>query len=139
MPKAEIDWDAIRAEYVIGKMSARALAEKYKLAESTVQRKATAEKWLQLRRDAASRAAKRALAAAEKESAAVAKKLQCVALQLLCKIEQRVAKMDAEDIRSFRDLTGALKDIAELQPTDGQESVQKIMVTFEGRAGEWDG
>lgn len=44
---AEIDWAAIRAEYIAGGASLAALAEKYGVAKSAVSRRSSREKWVE--------------------------------------------------------------------------------------------
>ncbi len=45
-----IDWAAIRAEYIAGGISQRKLAAKYGVSETTMMKKASAERWSELRK-----------------------------------------------------------------------------------------
>lgn len=46
------DWNTIRAEYIAGGISQRALAAKHKVSDTTLMKRARAEKWNALRKEA---------------------------------------------------------------------------------------
>ena len=47
-----VSWRRIKAEYIAGGISQRALAEKYGISQRTIERRAQKEKWTSKRRDA---------------------------------------------------------------------------------------
>lgn len=53
------DWNAIRAEYIAGGISQRALADKHNVSSTTLMKKANAEKWNKLRKEADIKAVKK--------------------------------------------------------------------------------
>lgn len=63
------DWNAIRAEYIAGGISQRALADKYKVGESTLLQRANEEKWRKLRDEAAHKSVKKAQQEVAKKTA----------------------------------------------------------------------
>ena len=61
MPSGKrIDWAAIRAEYIAGGISQRKLAAKYGVSDSTLTKKANAEKWEAQRKAAYNKSATKA-------------------------------------------------------------------------------
>ena len=55
----DIDWDAIKAEYISGKISCRKLAEKYNISPNVVSKKATKDGWKNERRKCDEKTAKK--------------------------------------------------------------------------------
>ncbi len=45
------DWRKIKREYIVGDISQRALAEKYRVSRSTLGQRATTEQWFKLRQE----------------------------------------------------------------------------------------
>ena len=135
-----IDWGAIKAEYVTGKDSYAKLGEKYGLLRNTVQRKGTAEGWPELRVAYREEALSKAIETAKDEEAdrlhnliVAAETLQDVIIKALEDKEQfnryliqdeiYDPKVDAAvkttkeriykkiDTKAIKDLTGAIKDL----------------------------
>ena len=49
--RGEIDWNAIRAEYIAGGISQRKIAAKYHVSKTTLMKKANDEQWAKLRKE----------------------------------------------------------------------------------------
>ena len=77
MPSGKrIDWAAIRAEYIAGGISQRKLAAKYGVSDSTLTKKANAEKWEAQRKAAYNKGATKAQQKAADAAASNAVKLE---------------------------------------------------------------
>lgn len=64
-----VNWRKIKAEYIKGGISQRAIAEKYGVSQRTIERRAQREKWTEKRRDADGKAVEKV---AEKTAEAIA-------------------------------------------------------------------
>lgn len=91
------DWNAIRAEYIAGGISQRALADKYKVSATTLMKRANAEKWNKARKEADSKTVEKTQQAVAKKTAdaaaANAVKLEKARALLIDKILQAIEKM----------------------------------------------
>ena len=119
-----IDWNAIRAEYIGGGISQRKLAKKYNVSETTLMKKANAEEWHKLRKNADSIStaeAQQKTASAAADNAVIAANIKRKALIILEGLldeyvglrstEHRENKQGVTDVIRFRDLTAAYKDL----------------------------
>ena len=133
-----IDWNAIRAEYIGGTISQRKLAKKYGVSETTLMKKANAEGWAKLRRDADSKSvaiAQQKTAEAAADNATLAADIKHRLLERLKRIEAKYP-LDATEVRSrngnstaifrLRDLTAAYKDLTEDMPKAGAADVEDL-------------
>ena len=91
-----MSWRKIKAEYIAGGISQRALAEKYGIPWNTLRTKANDEKWA----DARKRAEKKALQIAEQKTAEIvvdnATRLERIKTKILEKVEQMVEAYDTD-------------------------------------------
>lgn len=125
-----LDWDAIRAEYVAGGISQKALAERHGVPLGTLSRRAVAEGWVSAREDRAGggRTPRQAAVrdSGEAGNAEIAARLRKKLLMRLERVADAIPDgaltetkaQDEAEIRLFklRDLTAAYKDLAgELQ------------------------
>lgn len=85
-----VSWRKIKAEYIAGGISQRALAEKYGVSKTMVMRKANKEKWTEKRAAAESRALERVEQKNAEELADNAVTLQRIKAKLLGKLEDMV-------------------------------------------------
>jgi hypothetical protein len=118
------DWFAVRAEYVAGSMSLRALAEKHGLSHDTLRRQSRTGKWTEARREQARKVA------AELEARTVASRVVqlkewndadlTLAKNVRARIAMRLAKIGPPADHGDQDLK-ALQTI-----TTMLESVQRI-------------
>lgn len=113
------DWNKIKTEYLTSDTSYRKLAQKYGVNATTIAKKASKEDWVSQRQQQANRTLSKTLTAVSNRQVNRAARLQEVADKLLNKIEAAVDdyKMEAllVDRQSLRQITGALKDIKDIQ------------------------
>lgn len=113
------DWNKIKTEYLTSDTSYRKLAQKYGVNAITIAKKASKEDWVSQRQQQANRTLSRTLTAVSNRQVNRAVRLQEVADKLLNKIEAAVDDYNMEvllvDRQSLRQITGALKDIKDIQ------------------------
>ena len=129
-----MDWNPIKTEYIAGGTSYRKLAEKYNVSFSKLKRIAIKERWADLREQARAEADTKMVEAVSDKQAERMRRLQDVTDDLLCQIEGIVKSFSAADLvmdkQSLRQITGALKDIKDIQslksPLDIEEQQARI-------------
>ena len=113
------DWNKIKTEYLTSDTSYRKLAQKYGVNAITIAKKASKEDWVSQRQQQANRTLSKTLTAVSNRQVNRAARLQEVADKLLNKIEAAVDDYNMEvllvDRQSLRQITGALKDIKDIQ------------------------
>ena len=113
------DWNKIKTEYLTSDTSYRKLAQKYGVNATTIAKKASKEDWVSQRQQQANRTLSKTLTAVSNRQVNRAARLQEVADKLLNKIEAAVDDYNMEvllvDRQSLRQITGALKDIKDIQ------------------------
>ena len=113
------DWNKIKTEYLTSDTSYRKLAQKYGVNATTIAKKASKEDWVSQRQQQADRTLSKTLTAVSNRQVNRATRLQEVADKLLNKIEAAVDDYNMEvllvDRQSLRQITGALKDIKDIQ------------------------
>ena len=113
------DWNKIKTEYLTSDTSYRKLAQKYGVNATTIAKKASKEDWVSKRQQQANRTLSRTLTAVSNRQVNRAARLQKVADKLLNKIEAAVDDYNMAvllvDRQSLRQITGALKDIKDIQ------------------------
>jgi hypothetical protein len=128
---SEIDWVAVKVAYVSGKESFRALAKRFELTESAVKRRMVAEGWYAERKKYQADLVKRQTRSIAKDETRKRERIFKVADKLLDIIEQGLADGSIPGQgRSYRDVTGALKDIKDIReirdPLQEQEQIARI-------------
>lgn len=108
-----VDWKKLKAEYIAGGTSYRKLAEKYGEPRSNIERRAKAEKWTELRRQAEVKATSIIVDSISNRVAEKAERIIDAADGLLEKIMELAR--DVDDPQSIRYLTSALKDIKDIK------------------------
>ena len=113
------DWNKIKTEYLTSDTSYRKLAQKYGVNAITIAKKASKEGWVSQRQQQANRTLSKTLTAVSNRQVNRATRLQEVADKLLNKIEAAVDDYNMEELlvdrQSLRQITGALKDIKDIQ------------------------
>ena len=113
------DWNKIKTEYLTSDTSYRKLAQKYGVNAITIAKKASKEGWVSQRQQQANRTLSKTLTVVSNRQVNRAVRLQEVADKLLNKIEAAVDDYNMEvllvDRQSLRQITGALKDIKDIQ------------------------
>lgn len=134
-------WLDVRKEYTTTDISTRELARKYDIPYGTLRKRATREKWAQERAQmGAEMGAGRAQAVREVEYEDY-KGLLLAAGLLSDKIAEAVQLMSAEDVlkdkRGLRSLTGAIKDLADIQGLNKSDTqaAEAISVVINGADG----
>jgi hypothetical protein len=108
-----VNWNAIKKEYIAGGTSYRKLCEKYGVSRTTLQRKAAAEKWCQLRGQAEAKAETKMVDQVSDEQVATANNLTALADKVLLRIEALLEKVDSPT--GIKDITTALKNIKDVK------------------------
>ena len=124
-----VDWNAIRAEYIGGGISQRKLAQKYGIAEGTLLQRANTEGWRELRNQATIKSitkTQQKTAETAADNAAIAAEIKRKALMLVNRLldqyieqgatEHRTTRDGVTDVMRLKDITAAYKDIADDLP-----------------------
>lgn len=123
------DWKAIKTEYITTETSYRKLAEKYGVDQATIARRAKKEDWVSSRQQHDSKTQAKMQAAVGKKQVDRAARLMSVADKLLDKIEQSVERYIVDEVfvdkQSLRQITGALKDIKEIQGIKSEADIRE--------------
>ena len=109
------DWAAIKTEYITTDTSYRKLAQKYGMNVTNIAKKASAEGWVEQRKQYAIETQSRTLEKISQQEANRAAKIHSVADKLLQKIEAIADSSRPMNSRDIRALTAAVKDLKEIQ------------------------
>lgn len=111
-----LDWNKIKAEYIAGGTSYRRLAEKYGIERNRLQKRATAERWVELRSRANAETESKIIEAVSRDAANKAKTIDYAADRLIYKICEMIDCEDTFiDALIIQRLTSALKDLKEIK------------------------
>ena len=124
------DWQAIKTEYITTDTSYRKLAQKHGVNVTNIAKKASAEGWVEQRKQYANETQSKTLEKISQQEANRAAKIHSVADKLLLKIEAMVESGRPLDTKGIRALTAAVKDLKEIQSVrtelDRQEQEARI-------------
>lgn len=109
------DWKEIKTEYITTDTSYRKLAQKHGVNVTNIAKKASAEGWVEQRKQYTTTTQAKTLAKISQQEAARAAKIHNVADKLLLKIEAMVESGRPLDTKGIRALTAAVKDLKEIQ------------------------
>lgn len=109
------DWQAIKTEYITTDTSYRKLAQKYGVNITNIAKKASAEGWVDERKQYASKTQAKTLDKISRQEASRAARIHSVADKLLLQIEAMVSREEPLDEKAIRTLTAAVKDLKEIQ------------------------
>ena len=116
------DWDNIKGEYLGSDISLRALAKKYGMRYSSVQTKARRELWRETRDGVKAGDSQR--------------RMEQVTEKLLRRMEKTIDESEELDSRDIKAMTGALKELKEIQRQDdgahGEDRDEVMEVCFMG-------
>lgn len=108
--------EKIKIEYIAGGISQRKLSEKYGVSRHQIRRAAQAEKWGELRKEAAERANEEIVKTVATVQAERAEKLFNSAEALLDKLNEIIKELTLAEVvvdqKALKSLTGGLRDIA---------------------------
>ena len=119
------DWESIKEKYLSTEISCRELADEFGLKRTTVSARAARENWNTLRR--------------KRKEGDRDSRMERVAEKLLIRMEQTLDAMDSMDSKEIKTLTGALKEIRDLQrqgDSGDENSGKKLEVCFLGETEE---
>lgn len=113
-----VNWRKIKAEYIAGGISQRAIAEKYGISQATVERRAKKEKWTDKRRQAEGKSIEKVTEKTADEVADNAVTLQRIKAKLLKRVETMIDGFPDTNAAEMREKIGntdyiyRLKDLA---------------------------
>ena len=125
------NWKKIEAEYIAGGTSYRKLAQKYSVSFNTLQKKARAENWTDLRKQKDEKFTTKIVETVAEREAKKNTTLQDTADALLQRIYEGVNSGEfVIDTQSIKQITGALKDLQQIKGVkselDMQEQIARI-------------
>lgn len=150
-----MDWNKIKTEYITSDTSYRKLADKYGISHNVIGARAVKEGWVELRKQHTDKTLTKTLSAVSRRQASRAARIQTIADKVLDKIEAAVDSFDMRELmldkQALRQITGALKDIKDVQMIRSEidvreqearirnlerqaeaDTVQEINITFGG-------
>ena len=94
-----IDWQPIRAEYISGSMSYRALANKYGVQDNRLRERAKKEGWVRLRQEHREKTLEKTLGKISDQQADKMGRIEALTDRLLDKLEKAVAQLELQQYR----------------------------------------
>ena len=127
----EVDWGAVKVAYITGLEGSRAVAAKFGVSEKMMQRKMAQEGWFAEKKKYQADLAKAKTRTIAKDETRKRERIFEVADKLLDIIEKGLADGSIPGRgKSYRDVTGALKDIKDIReirdPLQEQEQIARI-------------
>lgn len=101
-----MNWRKIKAEYIAGGISQRAIAEKYGVSQATVERRAKKEKWTTERKAAEGRTIEKVSEKTAETIADNAVLLQNIKTKLLKRLEKMVDEYPEESLAEYKERKG---------------------------------
>ena len=124
-----MDWKKIKQEYIAGGTSYRKLAEKYDVSLTTLQRYATKENWVGLKRQTEAKAATKIVEIESDKQAERMRRLLTVSDKLLQAVEDAVEQFQAGELLlekgALKSLSGAIKDIKDIQSIKSELDIEE--------------
>lgn len=113
---AEINWNAIRTDYITSTLSYRDLEEKYGVCYRQIAKKGKAEDWKSQRSQHNTNVVTKILSDDIEQKVSSIERLETVADKVLTKVEAYIDACDptAIDTQSMKHITGVLKDIKDV-------------------------
>lgn len=109
------DWKKIKAEYIAGGTTYRALAKKHGVSFTTLQRTAKKEGWITLRRQADDKTTAIMVDKVSSKNANTGLKINAVADKLLIKLSETIDATEVLDGQTLKQFTSALKDLRDIK------------------------
>lgn len=120
------DWDAIKAEYVAGRTTYRALCAKHGVTMGALSKRAKAGRWTDLRKQASEKSDKKIVDRAAAAMARRAERLKTVADRVLDKIEVYATDPAlCTTTREIRELTGSMRDLKDVLGVKGEADLRE--------------
>ncbi len=114
---AEINWNAIRTDYITSNLSYRDLEAKYGVCYRQIAKKGKAEGWMSQRSQHNHRVVTKILDDDAKQKVSSIERLESVADKVLNKVEAYIDACDPSEIdtQSLKHISGVLKDIRDVK------------------------
>ena len=120
-----MDWKKLKAEYIAGGISYRKLAEKYGVPRSNIERRAKAEKWSELRRQADVKAEARLIESVSKQNTKIDDKYFRLVDKVLDKTETVIDEMPMWEVGTIREMAMALKYLKECKGVKSEADLRE--------------
>lgn len=125
-----MDWNKIKQEYISSGASYRKLADKYGVSISTLSKRASKEKWSELKDAAEQECNSELIKSVGKKQAKRIERMLTVTDKMLDKIEMIVDSLSAEELMpSIKMIAGAIKDIKDVQKSGCDAREQEARIT----------
>ena len=132
-----IDWTAIRNEYITTDTSYRKLAAKYDVNRWRITDKGKEENWPELKRQKSAKALSKTIEKLSDREANKAVTIDHVADLILQAIEKDVIRLSEQGVPiNWKNYSGALKDIKDIKTVEGMTD-SSLKIVFEGME-SWD-
>lgn len=116
MKQKQVDWKAIRAEYIKDESSSyRRLAEKHSVSLGALVKRAIAEKWVELRKQKYNKSITKFIEKTSDEESNLQLSINTVAETLLAKINETITVSALMNSQAIKQLTSALKDLKDIK------------------------
>ena len=109
-----MDWKLIKAEYIAGGTSYRKLAKKYDVSLTTLQRIASKEDWIGLRKQTEIKTETKIVENVSNQKSKTSIKINEVADKLINKMNETIDKLPVIDGQTMKHFTSALKDLKDI-------------------------
>lgn len=111
-----VDWKKVKTEYITDESSSyRKLAKKYNISLGSLCDRAKREKWADAKKQRYDETVTKYVEAVEDKKIDRLKRIQDISDRLLDKIEKSIEEINLLDKQGLKWLTGAIKDIKEIQ------------------------
>jgi transposase len=121
------DWKKIKKEYIAGGVSYKALAEKYGVSFSTIQKIGAKERWSDLRKKSSKKAEEKVVEAVSSRNARFEDAVD-LALEAACNYLKAPGQLRAVDIK---DVTTALKNLRDLKGIKSDADIEEQKARIE--------
>lgn len=116
MKQKQVDWKAIRAEYIKDESSSyRRLAEKHSVSLGALVKRAIVEKWVELRKQKYNKSITKFIEKTSDEESNLQLSINTVAETLLAKINETITVSELMNSQTIKQLTSALKDLKDIR------------------------
>ena len=156
---ADINWNAIRKDYITSNVSYRALEKKYGINYKVIADKGKLEGWKEQRSQHTHTILTKALVCDIEQKVSSIERLETVADKVLVKIEAYIDACDPVEIdtQSMKHISGVLKDIKDVmrnrkdldeqdarikklrKEAEAEETNKDVTITIEGGDPRWQG
>jgi hypothetical protein len=123
--RLSVDWKRIKAEYIAGGTSYRKLAEKYGEPRSNIERRAKAEKWTELRRQAEGKAEAKIIDAISEKSSKIDDKYFSLVDKLLDKAADTIDAVEQWHPTLLKEMATTMKYLKECKGIKSEADINE--------------